>query len=121
MSEETVSDVKSRTIEKLICLADIYCAATGQTRASLAKAIHGRGGQIDDLAAGLRDLTTRVAEDAFQWFSDHWPAETDWPDTIERPAARAAEAGSDFPDASRAGTGNPHGGASVPAPGEAAA
>lgn len=68
-------------------LADIYCEATGNTRASVARVIHGRGGQIDDLATGRRDLMTRSAEDALQWFSDNWPVDRAWPADIHRPPA----------------------------------
>ncbi len=34
------------------------------------------------------DLTTRRAARVIQWFSDHWPADLDWPPDIPRPAPR---------------------------------
>ena len=80
-----MSKPKSLFIGNLVTLADLFCQSTGQTRASVAKALYGRGGQIDDLASGRRDLVTKSAEDALRWFSDNWPADLDWPPGIARP------------------------------------
>jgi hypothetical protein len=96
---ELKSDAKSVIIRNLVALADIYCAATGRSRSSVAKEIHGRGGHIDDLEAGRRDLTTTVAEIALNWFSTNWPDDAVWPDEIARPfpqdADRVSTAGAD--------------------------
>jgi hypothetical protein len=86
-----MSEAKSLIIENLVALADTFCAATGQSRAFVSKAIHGRGGQIDDLASGKRDITTRLAEGSLQWFSDNWPADLPWPVHIDRPSPRSSQ------------------------------
>lgn len=79
-------EAKSLLISNLIVLADTYCAKAQQSRASVAKAIFGRGGHLDDLASGRRDLATGTFEKAVQWFSANWPGDACWPATIRRPA-----------------------------------
>lgn len=83
-------EVKSVIIGNLVLLATTYCDATGRSRSAVSKIIHGRGGQIDDLASGHRDLTTGVAEGALRWFSDNWPAGLEWPAGIDRPQPQPA-------------------------------
>lgn len=84
-------ETKSALISNLILLADAYCAATGNSRSSLAKALFGRGGHLDDLEAGNRDLSTATFERAVRWLSTNWPAGLAWPPAIDRPVAEAAE------------------------------
>lgn len=84
------SGMKSDEIRRLVMTADCYCAGSGESRNALSKQLFGRGGQIDDLAAGRRDMTTRTAEDAFRWLSDNWPADAAWPEGVGRPAAQEA-------------------------------
>ena len=79
--------MKSTLIEKLVVVADAFCAVSGQTRAAVAKAIFGRGGHLDDLAGGRRDIATQTYERALRWFADEWPAGAEWPVEVERPSA----------------------------------
>ena len=65
-----MSSVKSRLIEDLISKADRYCELAGVSRASVSKALFGRGGHIDDLIAGKRDLSTGIFERAMGCLKD---------------------------------------------------
>ncbi len=72
-------------IEKLVGLADAYCEVSGQSRSAASKEIFQRGGHIDDLAAGNRDIATGTFERALNWFSSRWPDGAAWPADIARP------------------------------------
>ncbi|MCX2696372.1 hypothetical protein [Ochrobactrum chromiisoli] len=62
--------MKSRLIENLISEADRYCDLAGVSRSSVSKALFGRGGHIDDLIAGKRDLSTGIFERAMNWLKE---------------------------------------------------
>jgi hypothetical protein len=84
------AEAKSKLIADLLVVADSYCATGAVTRASLSKTLFGRGGHLDDLASGARDLATGTFERAMLWMSANWPAATEWPSGIPRPIAEAA-------------------------------
>ncbi|WP_167382788.1 hypothetical protein [Brucella rhizosphaerae] len=65
-----MSSVKSRLIEDLISEADRYCELAGVSRSSVSKTLFGRGGHIDDLIAGKRDLSTGIFERAMGWLKE---------------------------------------------------
>ncbi len=71
---------------QLIAVADAYCAAAGRSRSRVSTIIFGGGDRLDGVASG-KDLNTRSFERAMQWFSKYWPADTPWPEGIERPEA----------------------------------
>lgn len=48
----------------------------------------GRGSFFVDLQSGRRQCQTGTYERIVQWFSDHWPADLEWPSDIPRPAPR---------------------------------
>lgn len=81
-------DLKS----SLLALADRYCEATKLSRARVSTLIANDGkflGRIE----GKSGFTISTFERAVQWFSDHWPADTAWPEGVTRPApANASEA-----------------------------
>ncbi|MFC7064862.1 hypothetical protein [Brucella rhizosphaerae] len=62
--------MKSRLIGNLIFEADRYCELAGVSRSSVSKALFGRGGHIDDLIAGKRDLSTGIFERAMNWLKE---------------------------------------------------
>lgn len=86
-------EAKSVLISQLILVADAFCGARDRTRSSVSKETFGRGGQIDELEAGRRDLATGTFERAMLWFSANWPEGVEWPAGVTRPAvvAEAAE------------------------------
>ena len=79
-------------IERLVRLAEAYCAATGESRASVSKSIFARGGHFDALEKGERDIATGTFERALAWFSAGWPADAPWPQGIERPVTFSQDA-----------------------------
>ena len=87
-----MAEVKSSLIGALLLLAARHSAASGESRAALAKAIFGRGGHFEDLAEGRRDIATGTFERAMAWFSANWPDGAEWPEDVERPAPRLPEA-----------------------------
>lgn len=88
---EIIPETKSAIVSQLVLAADAYCAGSGTSRNAVSKQLFDRGGQIDALAAGRRDVNTATFERAMKWLSDNWPADTAWPDDVDRPG-RSIEA-----------------------------
>jgi hypothetical protein len=74
--------------ETLLILSDAYVVASGRTRSTLSTVAFGGGRVLERIEDG-GDITTGNFERALQWFSDNWPADTAWPDGIDRPVAAA--------------------------------
>lgn len=68
----------------IVTLADVYCAATGRSRARVSTLVLNGGARIDQIAEGA-DLTTGSYERAVSWFSDNWPEDLTWPSCVARP------------------------------------
>jgi hypothetical protein len=88
---EHLPEAKSAIVSHLVLVANAYCAGSGSSRNAVSKQLFDRGGQIDALAAGRRDVNTATFERAMKWLSDNWPADAAWPDDVDRPA-RSIEA-----------------------------
>lgn len=78
-------------INGLLSVSEAYRNARGISASRLSTIVFGDGKVLPQLASGDRDITTRRLETAIQWFSDHWPADADWPEGIERPALTEAD------------------------------
>lgn len=74
---------------RLLLLAHTYCAAANLSMARVATLVHNQGAFFKRLEEGA-GCTVDTYEKCLQWFSDHWPAETPWPEGVMRPAAKAA-------------------------------
>jgi hypothetical protein len=70
--------------DRLLKVADAYCAKVERSRARISTIIFGSGDRIDGVAEG-KDLNTRSFERAMQWFSSNWPDGLIWPEGVERP------------------------------------
>ena len=90
---EIIPETKSAIVSQLVLVADAYCAGSGTSRNAVSKQLFDRGGQIDALAAGKRDVNTATFERAMRWLSDNWPADTAWPDDVERPVQQVEGVG----------------------------
>ena len=70
--------------ESIMQLCEVYARRHGLSLSTVSTYAAAAG----DFYARLRrghDLTTRRAARVVQWFSDHWPADVDWPAEIPRP------------------------------------
>lgn len=77
------------TAAHLVALCDLFAERTGQSVSTVSRRATGSGDTIARLRRG-RSITTRRAERAFQYLSEHWPEPIEWPAHIPRPAPRRA-------------------------------
>jgi hypothetical protein len=77
-------------ISHLLCVADAYKRATGLEDVTLSHRVFRDSKKLAALRAGS-DITTTRFNDAFVWFSDNWPANAEWPESVARPLREAAE------------------------------
>lgn len=83
--------------DKLLRVADVYCAAVQRSRSRISTIIFGDGLRLAGIAAG-KDIQTRNYEKAMAWFAANWPEAVAWPEGVERPdGARAAAGPTDRP------------------------
>jgi len=92
MNMDIPFETKSEAINQLLLVSDVFCAAGGGSRGALSKHLFDRGGQIDALAAGKRDLQTATFERAMKWLADNWPDGAEWPADVDRPEITAERA-----------------------------
>lgn len=78
-------------IEQLLCVVEAFCAGAGIAEGTLAGRVLRDGKGFRVLREG-GDLTTRKAERAFRYLSEHWPEGAVWPPEVPRPVSNA-EAG----------------------------
>lgn len=71
--------------DQLLAVARAYCAARGLSMSRVSTLVFNDGKKLD-LIDGGSDLATKNLERAMQWFSDRWPAGTEWPADVARPA-----------------------------------
>ncbi|MCY4028814.1 MAG: hypothetical protein OXH75_21150 [Acidobacteria bacterium] len=75
------------TTAHLVALCDLFAEQTRQSVSTVSRRATGSGDTIARLRRG-RSITTRRAERAFQYLSEHWPEPIEWPAHIPRPAPR---------------------------------
>ena len=76
--------------DSLLLLAHLYAAHKGLRFSSVSTYIAGSGDTFARLEEG-HTITLRRAERIAQKFSDHWPADEEWPADIPRPEPTVAE------------------------------
>ena len=74
------------TAEWLLRLCTIFAARTRRRLSTVSRLATGSGETIARLKRG-RTITIRRAARAFQYLSDHWPDDQEWPTEIPRPEA----------------------------------
>lgn len=74
------------TAEWLSRLCAIFAARTRRRLSTVSRLATGSGQTIARLKSG-RTITIRRAARAFQYLSDHWPDDQEWPTEIPRPKA----------------------------------
>lgn len=75
----------------LLQIASLYAAHRGLSVSTVSTYMGGSGDTLARLERG-HDIMTRRAARFLQWFSDHWPADLDWPPDIPRPPPTEKEA-----------------------------
>ena len=75
------------TTLRLEVLATRLAQATNRSQSTVVRLATGSGDTLARLRRG-GTITTRRADRAFQWFSDHWPDGLEWPADIPRPEPR---------------------------------
>jgi hypothetical protein len=75
----------------LITLAETYSQHRGLTLATIATYAASDGKFFNGLGVS-RSCTVRKAERVVAWFSDHWPADLEWPADIPRPPRKSEAA-----------------------------
>lgn len=78
-------------IDQLLRVVEAFCAGAGIAEGTLAGRVLRDGKGFRVLREG-GDLTTRKAERAFRYLSDHWPEGAVWPPEVPRPSI-STEAG----------------------------
>ena len=71
-------------IQNLIDVAEAYGSATGLRPQTVSSRVFRDTKKLPDIHAGS-DISTRRLEAALIWFSEHWPDEAVWPETVSRP------------------------------------
>ena len=79
------------TTEWLSRLCAIFAARTRRRLSTVSRLATGSGETIARLKRG-RTITIRRAARAFQYLSDHWPDDQEWPTEIPRPKAGIGKA-----------------------------
>ena len=73
------------TQNHLIDLYAVYAKHTGLSHWRVSFLVRGDGQFFHRLGEG-KSCTLRTAAQVLQWFSDHWPADLEWPRDIPRPS-----------------------------------
>ena len=79
--------------DDLMTIARSYGASLGLELSTVSWRALGDTKKLAAIDAGS-DIQVGRCEKTLQWFSDNWPANTDWPEGIERPSRSKAEAAS---------------------------
>lgn len=72
------------TVRRLVTLCELFAENTGRSISTVSRHATGSGETIARLRRG-RNITTRRAENALRFLSEHWPASLVWPGDIPRP------------------------------------
>ena len=77
---------------KLMACASAYASARSVSIATIGRLAAGDCRFFDRLDDAEKTFTARKYDDVIRWFSDNWPAGTDWPVEVERPLICEARA-----------------------------
>lgn len=76
----------SKTTDNMVRLCQDLAAHQKVTHWAISMRMFGKGDFFAKLISGERKgCHTETAETSFQWFSDNWPSDLDWPAHIARP------------------------------------
>ncbi len=78
--------------DTLVNLAERYCEHSGLKLSTVSTYSANDGKWLALLKSGAAGCTLRKAATVISWFSDHWPADLEWPRDIDRPKPSNKEA-----------------------------
>jgi hypothetical protein len=78
-------------IDQLLTVARAYGALAGVDTSTVSSRAFNDGKKLGALERGA-DIQVRRMERTMQWFSDHWPPDSPWPEGIPRPETAEARA-----------------------------
>lgn len=70
--------------DDLLSLVEAYCSATSLSEARVASLAYGSGTFFSRIRNG-RTFTAVTYDRLIQWFSDNWPDNATWPESVEQP------------------------------------
>ena len=71
--------------DHILDLALRYAAAENIALSTVSSRVFADGKKLDAIQRLDADLTLKRAASALEWFSNHWPAEAEWPPEVARP------------------------------------
>ena len=77
--------------KQLVILGETYAKHLGLELSTVSTYAANDGKWLGGLR-GSASCTLRRAAAVVQWFSTHWPADLEWPPSIQRPPAKGREA-----------------------------
>ena len=82
------------TASRLVALVDLFAELTELSPSTVSRHATGSGDTVARLRRGGA-ITTRRADRAFRFLSDHWPDTVAWPADIPRPPSSGGAPGRD--------------------------
>lgn len=80
-----------RLLKQLLEVARAYEAAENIDLSTVSWRALGDTKKLTAIVEGNSDIQTRRLLKTLQWFSDHWPENAIWPDSVVRPAPQLHE------------------------------
>ena len=74
--------------EKLLACAEAYAAQKNIKLTTLGRLVTNDSPFFARLRDDRGSFTVRKYDEVLQWFSRNWPNETEWPESVERPAVQ---------------------------------
>lgn len=74
-----------QTVDHLLLLVPPFCRSRQISESRLSTLLFNDGKRVGAMRKRNGDIGSRKLLEAFQWFSDHWPTDAEWPDEVFRP------------------------------------
>jgi hypothetical protein len=80
--------------QTLVTVAHAFVSASGCAMSTVSRRCRNDSGFFRRLSDQSKSFTARTFDEVMQWFSDNWPAGSQWPPCIDRPPVNAANTAS---------------------------
>lgn len=71
--------------EQLLAVANSYAQSQGIPLSAVSSRVFDDGKRLPAIAEHGATITLKRAEMAFDWFSQNWPSDLNWPSSVQRP------------------------------------